>query len=158
MKRVTLVLALGLLILTLPQTKLGIAYDAVSDCTSAADGKAEAAKFQGRWRFDSLVRGGKNTAKEIREKMTVKFDEDTFTLKEDGRFVGAGTWKLDVDKTPKQITLVYTEEDLNGTTLYAIYRWDDEDLVLCHGYTRPGKFESDAKNKNSLMRFSKVKK
>ncbi len=59
MKRVTLFLALGLLILTVPQTKLGIAHDAVADCTSAADGKAEAAKFQGVWRFDSFVTGGK---------------------------------------------------------------------------------------------------
>ena len=55
MKCVTLVLALGLLIFTVPPTKVGIVYDAVANCTSAADGKAEAAKFQGVWRFDSYV-------------------------------------------------------------------------------------------------------
>jgi uncharacterized protein (TIGR03067 family) len=158
MKRVTVVLALGLVILTVPQTKLGIARDAVAEFTSAADGKAEAAKFQSVWRFESWIQGGKNIAKEAREKVTVKFDKDTFTLREAGRFVAAGTWKLGSGKKPKEITLVYTEGDLNGTTLLAIYRWDDEDLVICQGEPRPGKFESDSKNKNSLMRLSKLKK
>jgi len=158
MQRVTLVLALALVILTVPQTKVGIAYDAVADGTSDADGKAETAKFQGVWRFDSFVTAGKNMAKEAREKITVKFDEDSFTLRHDGRFTASGTWKLGASKKPKEITLTYTEGDLSGTTLYAIYRWDDDDLVICHGEPRPGKFESDSNHKNALIRLSKLKK
>ena len=84
MKRVTLVLALGLLIFTVPQTKVGIVYDAVANCTSAADGKAEAAKFQGRLAFRFTCQGWQEHGQEIREKMTVKFDEDRFTSRNDG--------------------------------------------------------------------------
>jgi uncharacterized protein (TIGR03067 family) len=131
---------------------------AVSASTLAADDKTESAKFQGTWRFDSFVARGKNIAKESREKMTVKFDEDRFTLRNDGTFAAAGTWKLDAGKKPMEITLVYTEGDNNGNTLSCIYRWDDEDLVMCEGNPRPNKFESDSTNKNSLYRLSKLKK
>lgn len=44
--------------------------------------------------------------------MTVKFDEDRFTLRHDGSFTAAGTWKLDAGKKPREITLVYTKEIL----------------------------------------------
>jgi hypothetical protein len=64
---------------------------AVSDFSSAADSKTEAAKFQGVWRFESTVHAGKSTAKDAREKMTIKFDEDRFTIRKDGSFAGADT-------------------------------------------------------------------
>ena len=131
---------------------------ALSFSTLAADDKAEAAKYQGVWRFDSVVNGGKNKAKESSEKMTIKFDEDRFTMRKGTAFAGGGTWKLDTGKKPLEIALVYTEGDYVGTSLTCIYRWNDEDLVICQGDPRPTKFESDSKNKNFLFRFSKIKK
>lgn len=157
-KRVTLVLAFGLLILTVSLTRAAIVYDAVAHCTSTADGKAEAAKYQGVWRFDSFIDRGKIVAKEDREKLTVKFEEDRFTARKDGAFTDGGTWKLGAAKKPMEITLVYTEGNATGITFYGIYRWDDDDLVACYGSERPTKFESDSKNNNRLVRLSKLKK
>ncbi len=71
---------------------------------------------------------------------------------------GGGTWKLDAAKKPMEITWVYTEGNLTGGTFHGIYRWDDDDLVICHGDPRPGKFESNSKNNNRLIRYSKLKK
>ena len=158
MKCVTLVLALGLLIFTVPPTKVGIVYDAVANCTSTADGKAEAAKFHGVWRFDSYVIAGKKMDKKEREKTTIKFEEGRFTQRKDKVFDGAGTWKVDATKSPMDFTMTYKEGEATGVTLIGIYQWDDDDLVVCLGNPRPGKFESDSKNNNTLVRLSKVKK
>ena len=88
MKYLTLIMAFGVPILTVLDTRVGIACAAPGDSTSDADGKAEAAKYQGVWRSDSYVQNGKPQAKKDRGKMTVKFDEDRFTLRHDGSFHG----------------------------------------------------------------------
>lgn len=131
---------------------------AMSASTLAADNKAEAKKFQGEWRIISFVQGGENKAKGSSEKGTIKFDKDRFTIKNDGTFLNAGTWKIDASKEPMEFSYVYTEGAKPGSKEVGIYRWDDEDLVICLGDPRPTEFPSDANNKNTLIRLVKNKK
>ncbi len=119
----------------------------VSGRVSGQVAKKDAEKMQGEWTMDSVMRNGDIIPEEflMSGKLVVKGDTYKVSLNEQG---ATATFKLDSEKSPKQIDLTYTDGPQKGTTIKGIYALDGETLKVCRGLApeteRPKKFEAPA--------------
>jgi uncharacterized protein (TIGR03067 family) len=130
------VLTLGLL----------VAVSAVSAADDAGDDKVrkEYALFEGTWKIVSIEMGGKNLPENVFRKSRLVLEGNRFTQTE-GKVTYKGTYKVDLDKTPKQIDITFTEGPEKGKTIHGIYELDADVYKLCIGLAgkgRPAEFSS----------------
>ena len=97
--------------------------------------KTDLDRFQGTWYLVAAVEDGKSLPEDKVKQETIVFKGDTF------RFPGsaadatskAGTFKLDENKTPKEIDSISKDK----VVMLGIYRMDDNGYKIC--FAPPGK-------------------
>lgn len=123
------------------------------------DKKDDKDRIQGTWTVVSGERGGEPAPADVVESLKVTFNADKikFEMKDRTR---TGTFKLDADKKPRQITL--TADDGRDKPLEGIYELDGDSLKLCFNEGgnggRPEKFDSKATKTTMVMTFKRAKK
>ena len=128
---------------TLGLYALVVGFLLMADCAQGQDVKKEADQLQGSWTMYAITRNGEEVPEEFlfTGKLLIKGDTYKVSLNEQGT---TATFKLDGDKTPKQIDLTYTDGAQKGMTVKGIYVLDGETLKVCRGLTpetgRPTKF------------------
>ncbi len=108
------------------------------------DVKKEIDKFQGTWKFVSIVAEGKEVPEDGFKDARLIIKGDKFTST-DGKETHKGTFKVDVSKQPKTIDVVFTEGPEKGNTSKGIYELEGDTYKVCIGLTgktRPTEFAS----------------
>lgn len=95
------------------------------------EGKFDAAKMIGTWKYVSGEKNGEKVAGEALAKQTVTIAKDTIVLQGDQKFVIK--YELDTGKTPVGIKMTITESPFGGGAKAAgIVRLKDDELTLCY--------------------------
>src|ERR1043165_1396316 len=119
---------------------------ALAICASPVQDKKSNATIQDTWNIAIVEQDGvKEPRKKPRPARVITFQKDGFELKEDGRVVESGGYKIDASKSPITIDLAIEEGEWKGKTLPGIIDIKGDALQLCldlNGKNRPGKFET----------------
>jgi RNA polymerase sigma factor (sigma-70 family) len=131
----------------------GVGWLLFSPAPTVAPVRTDLAKLQGRWVMVAVafqgqameVQGGAGTEYVVKG--------DTLTMP-----VGAGVMKLDPERRPKTLDLLWTQGEPKGTTCHCIYELDGDDWKICispPGAVRPSRFETTG-TQNFLQRFKRA--
>jgi len=125
---------------------------------AAAAPKTDLERFQGTWYLIAAVEDGNVLPEDKVKQETIVFKGDTF------RFPGsadatskAGTFKLDENKTPKEIDSISTDK----IVMLGIYRMDDNGYKVCFapaGKPRPTDIRSEPGSGYILQSWGREKK
>jgi uncharacterized protein (TIGR03067 family) len=112
-----------------------------------ADDKAERElkKAQGTWLFDFQVVDGEKVPAERLKGATITLKGDKFTVKLGDEVTQAGTFKVDLSKSPKTVDATISEGEGKGTVWLGIVQLDGDTLKFCFdpkGKKRPTEFKS----------------
>jgi uncharacterized protein (TIGR03067 family) len=122
--------------------------------------KSDLAKFQGSWRFVSVTTDGTPASPDQLKDSAVTNDGTTFTFKEPGNS-GAGTFRIDAMKDPRQLDITFSTGPDKGQTVLGIYRFEGNRVRVClgtPGKPRPTKFEAPAGSGFVLEVLEPIKK
>jgi uncharacterized protein (TIGR03067 family) len=123
------------------------------------DAEQDQKMLQGKWMLTSAVLNGTEVPKDdIKGELVFKENKYSYTAG-DGQ-AGAGTFKLDPSKKPKQLDAVPSEGDAKGQTFEEIYEIDGDSLKLClalPGTKRPTDFKSEAGSLHMLFIYKRAK-
>lgn len=137
---------------------LATALSLAGDDAVAKDLKALA----GTWRVVSFERDGKKLPPEALEKLRSIYTPDgKAKVLSDGKTIVEVTLKLDPAKTPKQSDSYYSEGELKGKTVFAIYEISGDDLKVCYsfpGKPRPTEFSSKEGSGQVNIAYKREKK
>ncbi len=118
-------------------------------------------QMAGTWRVVSFERDGKKTPAESLESTRSVYKPDgTFMVKRDGTTVIQGSVKIHPTKTPKLSEATYTEGELKGKTVLAIYEIDGDNMRACYalpGKDRPTEFSSKPDSGHVLIVYKRDK-
>ena len=125
------------------------------------DGKDDATtdlkNIQGKWKVTSgVIDGNELPADQLGE---LVYSGNKYTWKS-GDQSGAGTFKLDHSKKPKQLDAVPSDGPVKGQTVEHIYEIDGDKLRIClalPGTNRPTQFKSEAGSGLWLFTYKRVK-
>jgi uncharacterized protein (TIGR03067 family) len=123
-------------------TSLFLALGGVAAAEDAV--KAEYDKFEGTWRFASVVVDGKEIPVETFKDTVLVLRGDRYTIRE-GPVSYGGTYKLDVGRKPKTIDATFTGGPDKGKTMVGIYELEGDTYKVCMalpGKDRPTEFAS----------------
>ena len=125
----------------------------------AAAPKTDLDRFQGTWYLVAAVEDGNVLPQEKVKGETIVFKGDTFQFPGSAADATskAGTFKLDENKTPKEIDSTSKEK----VTMLGIYRMDDNGYKICFapaGKPRPTDFGSQPGSGNILQSWGREKK
>jgi len=126
---------------------------------AAAAPKTDLERFQGTWYLIAAVEDGNVLPEDKVKQETIVFKGNTF------RFPGAaadatskaGTFKLDENKTPKEIDSISTD----NVVMLGIYRMDDNGYKVCFapaGKPRPTEIRSEPGSGYILQSWGREKK
>lgn len=142
---------------------LGTSVLFLAVCALAADdkdkeGKFDAAKLVGTWKYVSGEKNGEKIDKDRLKDQTVVITKDTITLKGEQTFVIK--YKLDAKKKPVTVQMEITESPFGaGAKAAGILELKGDDLRVC--YTADGeapqKFESKEGSKAHLFVLKRSK-
>jgi uncharacterized protein (TIGR03067 family) len=123
------------------------------------DAAKELKKFEGKWVAVSREENGKKASGSALKGFTLTAQGNKLTLI-DGRRTSAGSFTLDLGKTPKQIDITgqYGGREIK---LLGIYAFDGDKLKVCYagdGGERPKKFSSKGGTADSPVIFTVYKK
>ncbi|HEX3147692.1 MAG TPA: TIGR03067 domain-containing protein [Gemmataceae bacterium] len=113
----------------------------------------------GNWKVESATLNGTDST-DMFKTLTLNMEEGKYKV----TFVGMndiGTIKLDLDKKPKQMTIVGTEGTNKDRTHHAIYELDKDMLKICYaigGQAAPKEFESKTDSMTLLVTYKREKK
>jgi uncharacterized protein (TIGR03067 family) len=118
----------------------------VAAATSAGDSaKKEMKQFEGMWTLASLQINGKPVAEPDLKKFKLTAVGELWNLSIDGKQYPA-QYRVEPDRTPKEIDVTYLEGPNKGKTVHGIYEFDGNTLRLCRQIEpdkdRPTAFES----------------
>ena len=123
--------------------------------TAIANGadKTDQDKILGKWKVESIVKGGKAT--EEGKEIILTFEADKIKLMRGDQQNEMG-FKLDPSKKPKWITV-----DLMGKPAEGIYSLEGDTLKVCHGEgdnaPRPTEFESKEGSNVVVLTLKRLK-
>jgi len=125
----------------------------------AAAPKTDLDRFQGTWYLVAAVEDGNVLPQEKVKGETIVFKGDTFQFPGSAADATskAGTFKLDENKTPKEIDSISTDK----VVMLGIYRMDDNGYKICFapaGKPRPTDFGSQPGSGNILQSWGREKK
>ena len=98
-------------------------------------------KLQGDWRVTSIRVKGQDIDISMLQDGGYIFTKNQ--LKITGPVEGVAEFTLRPDSKPKELDLKAIKGVGKGKTVYGLYRFDGEKLVLCIGDVRPSKFSGD---------------
>ena len=90
----------------------------------------ELKKFEGTWKIESLEIDGVKLPEQATKSSRLVLQGDRFTMTE-AVATYKGKFKVDVNKKPKTIDLVFSEGPEKGKTNYGIYELDGDSCKLC---------------------------
>ena len=125
---------------------------------AAAAPKTDLDRFQGTWNLVAAVEDGKVLPEDKvkQEKIVVKGDTFQFPGSTKDATSKAGTFKLDENKTPKEIDTISTEKEV----MLGIYRMDDNGYKVCFapaGKPRPTDLRSEPGSGYILQSWARQK-
>jgi uncharacterized protein (TIGR03067 family) len=106
--------------------------------------RAELGRFEGSWRFDSVVAEGRLVPGDGFQGARLVLKGDRFTMIEPNATYG-GTYTVDPTARPKTVDTTFTEGPEKGKSCYGIYELDGDTYIVCMGLTgrpRPTAFVS----------------
>lgn len=113
----------------------------------------------GTWRVISYEKDGKKTPAEQLEKTRSIYTADgKATVQRDGKTIIQATIKIDPTKKPKQSAASYTQGELKGKTVLAIYEIDGNTMRACYalpGQDRPTEFSSKPGSGHVLITYKR---
>jgi uncharacterized protein (TIGR03067 family) len=118
------------------------------DKTSAAAAKAELTRFEGTWRYVSVLIEGKPTSEETLKDEKLVLTGDRFAVISPGE-THRGTYSVDPSATPHTLDVSFTEGPQAGTTRKGIYELEGDTCRVCMGLKgrpRPTAFASEPGN------------
>jgi len=108
--------------------------------------KSDLAKFQGSWRFVSVITDGTPAPPDQIKGTVLTNDATTFAFK-DPASTGGGTFRIDATKDPRQMDITFGTGPDKGQTVLGIYRFEGNRVRVCLGLPgkpRPTQFASPA--------------
>ena len=115
--------------------------------------------MQGDWACDKMVRDGMALPDDAAQSLFRTVKGDAYTVHRFREKAGAGTFKLDAGKSPKQIDIV--PDGGKAGTIEGIYKVEKDKLVLCIAGPkgkRPTAFESKEGSGVTLTEWVREKK
>lgn len=109
-------------------------------------------QLQGEWKAAKWVIHGEEVT-EGRDNRSYRINNRTVTFVTEGKDVGTGTLKLDVDRRPYEIDVTYHGGPREGQTLLGIFKLEDGRFINCFsfpGEPRPTSFKSTEENRYFL--------
>jgi uncharacterized protein (TIGR03067 family) len=150
---IALIIAAGLLV-----TGTSLGQDAA---------QKDLAALKGSWEIIGKEYMGKKATREevakLKGDMVIKDNTVTQWADDAGQtmVVSVAAWKLDPKANPKALDLTYTEGELKGETVPAIYELKGDTLKVCYAMMnekRPTEFAGKADGKAFLLIYKRVKK
>ena len=97
--------------------------------------KAELKRFEGTWKFESMVFEGKAVPKSSFKDSRMTCEGDRFTTK--GNESAEGTFAVDPTARPKTIDIAIATKDGGSVKILGLYTLEGDTYTICSGY--PGK-------------------
>lgn len=150
--RTAALLLFGLLLAAAPRAAWS------DDQPAAPAAKADKDAIQGIWKLVSAVHDGKTIDKpEGADALKIRFEGDRSYQVKGEEKVDPAEFKLDSDKSPKQIDLIPSEGPDKGKTMKGIYELAGDKLKLCiAGADRPADFKAGEKDQ-AVLNFERDK-
>jgi uncharacterized protein (TIGR03067 family) len=104
----------------------------------------DAKRVEGTWQLKEAELAGQKWPEDVVKTIQLKITGDKYTLQSNEK-PDAGTFKLDPDKQPKQITITGTDGPNKGKTFPAIYEITGDTLKVCYdlsGQAHPREFKT----------------
>jgi uncharacterized protein (TIGR03067 family) len=118
-------------------------------------------QMAGTWRVISFELDGEKTpAEQLEKRRSIYRADGTIIVQRAGKTVTQGTTKIDPTKKPKQSEATFTEGELQGKRVLAIYEIDGDDMKACYalpGQDRPTEFSSKPGSGHILITFKREK-
>jgi uncharacterized protein (TIGR03067 family) len=105
--------------------------------------KAELKRFEGTWKFESMVFEGKAVPADDFRDSRMTIEGDRFTTK--GRESARGTFVVDPTATPKTIDVAIETKDGGVVKILGLYTLEGDTYTICSGYPgkpRPAEFKA----------------
>jgi uncharacterized protein (TIGR03067 family) len=122
--------------------------------------QSDLAKFQGSWHFVSVITDGTPAPPDQIKSTVLTNDGTKFTFK-DPQSSGAGTFRTDATKEPRQMDITFGTGPDKGQTVYGIYRFEGTRVRVClalPGKPRPTQFASPPGSGHILEVLEPIKK
>jgi uncharacterized protein (TIGR03067 family) len=115
-------------------TRRAIVLTFVAACLAVtaafAGNAAEMKKFDGKWKVTRLETEGQQVGSDDVPALSLKF-EGAELVYDSGEGEKKGTYKIDPEKTPKEIDISHKSPTGEDETLKGIYKFEDKKLILC---------------------------
>jgi uncharacterized protein (TIGR03067 family) len=139
---------------------MAVVFAALATAGGADDAKSELKKFQGSWSLTGVEQNGIAGNKDQLAEVKWVQDGDKLTIKI-GTSMKEATISLDPSKDPKAIDMLVTAGPGKGETSKGIYKFIDDELVLCfpqdYKGSRPKEFTAKAGSEQVLNTLKRKK-
>jgi uncharacterized protein (TIGR03067 family) len=123
--------------------------------------KKDLEKFQGTWTTVRVEENGEKVPEGELRGLTLTVEGDKRTVRQRGKVLARGTFKLDASESPKQIDITLEAGDAKGRTFRGIYELEGDWQKVClalEGGERPKEFSAKAGSGHLLQVFKRAKK
>jgi uncharacterized protein (TIGR03067 family) len=125
---------------------------------AGGDAKGDLKRFQGTWSITSAVEGGKAAPEEMIKDFRVVIEGNKMTVTMGDKSM-EGTFKIDPDKKPKQIDVMFKEKKKGGKGIYRFKKGGMLEVCAAEeGEERPTEFKSAEGSKTALFLLKREKK
>lgn len=134
----------------------------LGDDAPATKPKPDVERIEGTWQVTSMEVDGTRAADEDARKFTVvNVKEGAWEAKSEGMVIGRGKSTFSQEKTPREVDIVFTDQNGQESRFHGIYELSDNSRRLCFApedFPRPTDFTSFPGTQRILLSFERVPK
>ncbi len=115
-------------------------------------------EIAGKWKIVEAELGGRKLPASEFDKIVLELDENSYQVN-DGKVIATGIVHLVPGSDPSAMNIVVLFGPNQGTTFQCIYRFEEEDLVMCYnlgGGDLPTSFETFDNGLLYLVRYKRI--